>query len=152
MVPAQRAFALFLVVGLLEYVVFAHEEKEMLREAPKLWGDPAFYVKFKELSVSEGVLKPKFDPDKTQYDITITNPTTKSLVFFFMLDLTKYDLSFCPTITFDGHEVKYEPIEGIQWAMPLDETINALDKTVEIKVFDPKKKRQVVGLLQNQPS
>jgi len=136
------------------------EEEQQLHTTPCEPGEirsgkPCYYVKLLQLGFSEGTLtkincdgecksKHSFDPDHSDYKLSIKSGKSKELLATPMLNVHKYaSLLEKPNLFWNGKEEKYSPIQNIEFKLNLDHgadgTYNAgpLERTVTLTVRDP---------------
>jgi hypothetical protein len=88
------------------------------------------------MGFSEGNLEPDFNENITDYTLMIHNGKAKQLLVTVQLDTDKYDLLMLPVLQWNGVDMKYSPIETIEFMMPLNETIGPFQKDATLTCKD----------------
>lgn len=103
------------------------------------YGDKDFYLKLRALTAVEGNFEPPFNPDVTQYSVTVEDETKSSLGFTVGLDWTRYNAKQFqhPNVYVDGQRLQFAPPEDSMFNITLDDNIGPVDRLVHIKVTDP---------------
>jgi len=103
---------------------------------PAKWGDPNYWVSLKGIGFSEGNLDHNFEENRTEYNLMIHNGKAKTLLVTVQLNTDKYDLQEIPVLVWNNKEMKYSPIDTIEFNMSLDENIGELNKDATLTVKD----------------
>eukprot|EP00931_Biecheleriopsis_adriatica_P046714 TRINITY_DN2684_c0_g1_i2.p1 TRINITY_DN2684_c0_g1~~TRINITY_DN2684_c0_g1_i2.p1 ORF type:complete len:1269 (-),score=309.15 TRINITY_DN2684_c0_g1_i2:165-3971(-) len=104
---------------------------------PALPGDARYWVKLKRMTFTDGKLEPEFDPDGTDFTLTVHNPKVRSLTVNFNFNSEKYDPMHMPKLEVDGKEIPVDPLNIMDTEVRMNDTVGEMDKYVVVRVSDP---------------
>jgi hypothetical protein len=109
-----------------------------LQERRPASGSQDYYVYLDSLAITAGDLKPRWSPTHASYEIFIEDETLEEATLLMGIDFGKYRQFEQPHIFIDGERFVYSMLETAKYAINLKEDPGPLDRTIEIRVEDPK--------------